>query len=277
MYGPTHDHGSGPWEMLLPVAGVTLLAVGYLLLGRRARRRTGSRPADRWRAAAFLTGCLLLGIALLPPMASFAHRDFRGHMFQDLLIGMYAPLALVLSAPVSTLLRALPATLARQLTRLLRSRPLGVLSHPITALLLSSGGLAVLYFTPLYNAAAGQPVLHRLLQIHALLAGFVFAWAIAGADPAPHRPGASARLVVLGIAVAAHAVVSRLLYDGYFVEVDASVAQIRGGAEIMYYGGDIAELLLAAALVATWRPARNLARRSIRPRQLSPSSADPAL
>jgi putative membrane protein len=24
----------------------------------------------------------------------------------------------------------------------------------------------------------------------------------------------------------------------------------------MYYGGDIAELLLAAALVATWRPAR---------------------
>ena len=32
----------------------------------------------------------------------------------------------------------------------------------------------------------------------------------------------------------------------------------------MYYGGDIAELLLAFALVSTWRPVRNTAPRRAR-------------
>lgn len=64
-------------------------------------------------------------MALLPPLAPFVHGDFRGHMAQHLLIGMYAPLALVLGAPVTLLLRALPAHRARRSAGLLRSRPCG--------------------------------------------------------------------------------------------------------------------------------------------------------
>jgi putative membrane protein len=52
------------------------------------------------------------------------------------------------------------------------------------------------------------------------------------------------------------------MYGGFLIDVDAPILQVRGGAEIMYYGGDIAELLLAAALVATWRPARRTGRLS---------------
>lgn len=44
------------------------------------------------------------------------------------------------------------------------------------------------------------------------------------------------------------------MYAGFRVYIHAPVDQVQGGAEIMYYGGDLAELLLAAALVATWRP-----------------------
>jgi putative membrane protein len=40
------------------------------------------------------------------------------------------------------------------------------------------------------------------------------------------------------------------------VDVHAPIGQVQQGAEIMYYGGDIVELLLAGALVATWRPER---------------------
>jgi putative membrane protein len=36
----------------------------------------------------------------------------------------------------------------------------------------------------------------------------------------------------------------------------------------MYYGGDVAELLLAAALVATWRPERRTATTAVRARRL---------
>ncbi len=46
------------------------------------------------------------------------------------------------------------------------------------------------------------------------------------------------------------------MYGGFWVDVPAPAAEVRGGAELMYYGGDIAELLLAGALVATWRPER---------------------
>jgi putative membrane protein len=47
-----------------------------------------------------------------------------------------------------------------------------------------------------------------------------------------------------------------MLYAGLFVTVPAPSAQIQRGAELMYYGGDIAEMLLAFALVSTWHPVR---------------------
>jgi putative membrane protein len=182
-----HAHGGGLWDTMAPMAGVVLLAVVYLLLALPAER-SARRPLDRWRTAAFLTGCALLALALLPPIAPFAHEDIRGHMLQHLLIGMYAPLALVLGAPITVLLRALPTQQARRLTGLLRSRPMGLLAHPITALLLSTGSLAALYFTPLYDATTGQPARHWLLHAHFLLSGCLFAWVIAGPDPAPLTP-----------------------------------------------------------------------------------------
>ncbi len=254
---PLHGHAApgGLAGVLLPALGLLLAAVAYLFLAHRARRRNPAQGWRRRRAVSFLSGLALLAVALLPPLAPFAHADFRGHMAQHLLLGMYAPLALVLAAPVTLLLRVLPAPRARQLTRALRTRPARVLAHPAVALPLSTGSLAVLYFTPLYNATMGIPAGHWLLHAHFLLSGCLFAHAVAGPDPAPARPGVPARLVCLGVAIAAHAVISQLMYGGFLVDIHAPVDQVRGGAEIMYYGGDIAELLLAVALVATWRPA----------------------
>jgi putative membrane protein len=248
---PMPEHGGGLGD-LPPLAGVMLLAVGYLLLVRRGRR-----PVSGWHIGAFLAGCGLLAAALLPPIGPYADEDFRGHMLQHLLIGMYAPIALVLGAPVTVLLRALPVRHARRLAGVLRGRTVRVPTHPVTALALSTGSMAVLYFTPLYDAATARPPAHELLHLHFLVSGCLFAWVIAGPDPAPARPGVPARLVVLGVAIAAHAVVAQLMYGGFLIDVHAPVGQVRGGAQIMYYGGDIAELLLAAALVATWRPARS--------------------
>jgi putative membrane protein len=182
-------------------------------------------------------------------------------MVQHLLIGMLAPLGLVLGAPVTLLLRSLPARHGRVIGRMLRSPPAHVLGHPVTALLLNFGGLAALYCTPLYAAAGTHPVLHDAVHVHFLLAGYLFAWVIAGPDPAPRRPSVKARLVILGVAVAGHAILSQLLYAGILVQVAVPVEQLHGGAVLMYYGGDIAELLLALALVTTWRPRRPTAAR----------------
>ncbi|RPK89796.1 MULTISPECIES: cytochrome c oxidase assembly protein [Streptomyces] len=272
--GTHHPHGGdagggGVWEVLLPATAVALLAGGYLLLAHRARARRPALGWGRWRTVSFLAGCAVLAAALLPPVAPFAHEDFRGHMTQHMLIGMYAPLGLVLGAPVTLLLRTLPVPRARRLTGLLHSRPVRAVAHPVPALVLSTGTLAVLYFTPLFDATMDRPFLHWFMHAHFLLSGCLFAWVIAGPDPAPSRPGVPARLVVLGVAVAAHATISQLMYGGFLIDVHAPIAQVRGGAEIMYYGGDIAELLLAAALVASWRPGRHRRRAAVRPAPVS--------
>ncbi|MEU6095011.1 cytochrome c oxidase assembly protein [Streptomyces sp. NPDC047079] len=260
--------GSGLLETLAPVLALPACAGGYLLLAHRARRRNAARAWSAWRTASFITGLALLAVALLPPVAPLAHSDFRGHMAQHMLIGMYAPLALVLGASMTLLLRTLPAPRARLLSALLHSRAARLLTHPAVALLLSTGGLALLYFTPLYTTTVSHPAGHWLLHAHFLLSGCLFAHAIAGPDPAPARPGVPARLVYLGCAIAAHAVISQLMYGGFWVDIHAPIPEVQGGAEIMYYGGDIAELLLAAALVATWRPDR-------RPRPVKASPSQP--
>ena len=91
-----------------------------------------------------------------------------------------------------------------------------------------------------------------------MLSGFLFAWAVAGADPAPHRPAVTVRLVVLGLAIAAHATLSQLLYAGALVRIPATAADRQAGATIMYYAGDLAELLLAFAVVQSRAAARRV-------------------
>lgn len=253
----------GP-EVFLPavVLGLTAAAAGsYAVLARRQARRHGSWSG--WRTVSFVTGAGLLGMALVPALSPFPAGDFRGHMLQHLLIGMYAPLLLVMGAPATLLLRTLPPRHGRVLGRLLHVAPLRVVTHPVTALVLNLGGLLVLYLTPLYVATTQRPVLHHLVHLHFLVAGYLFAHAIAGPDPAPRRPSVTARLVVLGVAVTGHAVLSQLLYAGALVQVPVSAVELRGAGELMYYGGDIAELLLALAMLTTWRRPRAAGRRHL--------------
>ncbi|KHD76997.1 cytochrome C oxidase assembly protein [Actinoplanes utahensis] len=226
-------------------------AVGYEVLA------TVCPGWSRWRTISFLTGLALLAAGLTMPGG-----DFRAHMLQHLLIGMLAPLALVLGAPVTLLLRTIPRPAGRAVGRVLRSRFVHVLAHPAVALTLNLGGIALLYLTPLYTATTRDPGLHLLVHVHFLLSGYLFAWVVAGPDPAPRRPPVPRRLLILGVAVAFHAVFSQLMYAGIGVDLPVPAEQRRGGAELMYYGGDIAELLLAAALVAGWRPSRQGTKRA---------------
>ncbi|MGW5061792.1 DUF2243 domain-containing protein [Streptomyces sp. NPDC004096] len=108
----------------------------------------------------------------------------------------------------------------------------------------------------LYNTASSHPVGHWLMHAHFLASGCLLAHAIAGPDPAPARPAVRARLVYLGAAITTHALIAQAMYGGIFVDIHAPISQVQQGAEIMYYGGDIAELLLAATLITTWRPER---------------------
>lgn len=250
-----HDHPHlpaelGPWSPIVVV--IVVLAVAYPVASVRAG--TGSLGWPRRRTAAWLLGCAVAAVALSPVLAG---HDPRAHMTQHLLLGMAAPLGLVLAAPVTLLLRVTEPGTGRRIARVLRARPVHVLVHPATAALLAVGGLYAVLLTPLADATGGQ-VLHDALLLHYLVAGWVFTWSIAGPDPAPRRPGMTTRVVVLVLAIAAHSVLAKVVYARAPAGPDGEA--VRAAAQLMYYGGDLAELALAAALFATWYRRRGRSR-----------------
>ncbi|MEV4639913.1 cytochrome c oxidase assembly protein [Actinoplanes sp. NPDC049548] len=218
----------------MTVLAVLAAALGYEWLSLRAR------VWNPWRGAAFTAGCAVA----LAGLGMHAH-GAAGHMGQHLLVGMVAPLGIVLGAPVTLLLRTLPVTAGRRLTRVLRTAPVRFLISPVVALVLSAGSLVLLHLTPLLAYAMSDPFLHSALLVHFLLAGCLFAWVIAGPDPAPHRATVRTRLVVLAVAVAVHATLAQLMYAGTLVRTPGTDADRQTAATLMYYGGDLAELLLA--------------------------------
>jgi putative membrane protein len=241
--------GSPALLVLLVVLPAILL--GFYLFAVARERKTSAWSG--WRTLSFTAGAVLIIVAMVPPVADWAHRDLRGHMIQHLLLGMFAPLGLVLGAPGILLLRNLPAAGARRMVALLGTLPARLLIHPVTAALLDIGGMYVLYLTPLYALSLSDPLLQGLLHVHFVVSGYLFTWSIAGPDPAPHRPRMLLRLAVLFLATAAHASLGKVMYGyGHPRGTLAEPDEIRAAAQWMYYGGDLAELLLAAAFFTLW-------------------------
>lgn len=256
----THS-SSTTWIPFLLLAGISILYLFAML-----RQHPSGRIWNVWRTVSFMTGIVLLALAMWPSVVHYAHIDLRYHMIQHLLMGMLAPLGLVLGAPVTLALKTLPARKARIITAILGSRPFHYLGHPVTACILNIGGMYLLYLTPLYVVMLHHPHLHLLVHIHFLAAGYLFIWAIAGPDPAPRRPGLHLRLIVLLIGTAAHAYLSKLMYAYSFPrDSPHSLEEIQVAAKIMYYGGDLAELLLAIAFFSIWYSTRGRRTLNFRP------------
>lgn len=214
-----------PLFSLIMLVFVVALTGAYLLaVGRQWAR------GRRWpwlRVVCWLCGSFSLAISLAPGVMHAAHLDLRWHMAQHILTGMLAPLLLVLTAPV-------------------------------TALLLSIGGMYLLYATPLYAVGLQSVAVHHLVHIHFILAGYLFCQAVLGGpDKVARVAGAKMRLGILLVAIAAHSILSKLMY-GYLwpVAVDYSAAQIQAAAQLMYYAGALIEIMLLGLLLLGGRLTR---------------------
>lgn len=188
--------------------------------------------------------------SLAGPLANRAHEDFAAHMAGHLLLGMLAPLLLLYAKPMTLILRVLPVPLARKLTKGLKSWPLQLLGNPATAAVLNIGGLYAIYLTGLFTAMHGSVWLYAFIHIHVLLAGYLFTLSILAQDIAPHRYGFVYRSAVLVLALAAHKILSKLIYANPPAGVGAKDAET--GAMLMYYGGDAIDLVLIVLLCRQW-------------------------
>jgi putative membrane protein len=198
-----------------------------------------------WGGGVFCTLAVVGG-----PLANRSHMDFRAHMIGHLLLGMLAPLLMVLAAPMMLFLRTLPVALARDLSRVLKSRPVRIVSDPIVAALLNVGGLWILYTYGLYVGMQHNLFLHIFIHFHVFLAGYLFTLAMISVDPAPHRPGFVYRAIVLALASGGHAILAKYIY----VQPPSGVPVLQAemGGMIMYYGGDIIDIIMIIILCFQW-------------------------
>lgn len=95
-----------------------------------------------------------------------------------------------------------------------------------------------------------------------------------GPDPAPKRPGFQVRLIVLFINIGTHAFLSKFMY-AYLYPLNSphSEGQIREAAKMMYYWGDLSELLLTIIFFALWYQKRSHLYNDLLPGRISTFSS----
>jgi len=189
-----------PLVLALGVIAGTLYTIGL----RRVSR--GGSPFPRSRPVAFFFGLAVTLLALVSPIDAYADVLFSVHMIQHLLLMLVAPPLLALGAPVTLALRAArPQTGRRFLRRVLNSRAVGALSHPVVAWSVFVGVSFAVHFTPLYERALESQTVHALEHAIMLGAGLLFWWPVVGLDPSPHRMSHPLRLLYLALAMPAGA------------------------------------------------------------------------
>ncbi|WP_240376882.1 cytochrome c oxidase assembly protein [Bacillus piscicola] len=240
-----HTIGIVP-QLLLAVPFVIALIVYILFV-------SFSNHPKRWpiyRTVCWILGVLFAVVSVAGPLAHLAHQHFTAHMLGHLFLGMLAPLLMVVAAPMTLVLRTLPVPVARRLTRLLRSTPSRIATHPIVASLLNIGGLWVLYTTELYSLMHENLLLHLVIHFHVFLAGYLFTVSMLYVDPMPHRVSFLYRAVVLVFALAGHGILSKFVYAHPPPGVPFDEA--KAGGMLMYYGGDAIDAGMICILCLQW-------------------------
>lgn len=203
-----------------------------------------------YRVFLWITGIILAVVVMLEPFASMMHQRFDYHMYGHLLLGMLSPLLLVLSQPITLLLKTSSVQFGRKLSRLMKTKYVLLITHPVTALLLNTGGLWLLYRTPLFSLMHEYMPIYYFVHIHIFLAGYLFTSVILALEPMNYKYSFKMRAIIIIISVALHQILSKSFYPYPPIGVEKMYAE--KGAMIMYYGGDIIELIIIYILCKSW-------------------------
>ena len=238
------------WLMALFIL-LSALWWGYIYAFCQLRVR--AKPWPVWRLFSWSMGIIFILVALYPPVMLAAHTYFIAHMWVHLLLGMLAPLCLVMAAPLTLLIQIVKPRISRYIYLFLNWPVIRFLSHPVNGMMLNVGGMYLLYLTPLYALSTQTSWVSALVHWHFFIAGCIFMWAIAGPDRAPRRPSYRLRLLILFLSIGAHATLSKIIYAyGLPYDNQHALADVQAGAQAMYYGGGLAELLLIIAFFSLW-------------------------
>lgn len=251
------------WTLDIVSAALVVTAGGAYLIGvRRLARRGRSWRASR--SVSFSAGLAVLAFATLSGLARYDTVLFSVHVGQHLLLGMAAPILLALGAPVTLALQASNRRTQVTLLKILNSPPVRAMTHPLVAFVIFTGSLFVLYFTGLYELSLRNDTVHAWVHIHFVISGVLFFWVIVGLDPGGWPIPHWTRILLVFLAVPAHAVVGvAILNSNQVIAADwyaslphdwgsTALADQRTGAAMLWTVGDVLGLVAGGVVVARW-------------------------
>ncbi|MFC6153024.1 cytochrome c oxidase assembly protein [Nocardioides yefusunii] len=191
-------------------AVVVLGVVGYLVGLRTLRRRGDTWPVGR--TIAWFLGLLAVAFATIGGLGVYSGVMFSWHMTSHMVISMLAPVLLVMGSPITLALRALPGPETpggdgpRQLlVSFLNSTYSKVVTNPAFATIMFTGSLYAIYFTGAFDWLMDNHLGHALMELHFLLAGYLYYEVLIGTAPLPKRLPHLGRLGILLLVAPFHA------------------------------------------------------------------------
>jgi cytochrome c oxidase assembly factor CtaG/putative copper export protein len=256
------------FDLLFGTAAIILAAV-YLAAVVRMRRRGDGWPVGR--TVSWLLGCALLLFATSSGLGRYMPAMFSVHMSAHMLLSMLIPILLVLGAPTTLALRALPTTgkgnppgPREWLLAGLHSRWSRFFTHPVVATVVFVTGFYALYFSGLFDAAVSSHAAHVLMNLHFLLSGYLFYWAVIGVDPTPRLIPPLGKIGMVFASIPLHAFfgvmlmgMSQVLGERFYRSLqlpwhtDLLEDQHLGGA-IAWAAGEVPLVVVLMALLIQW-------------------------
>jgi cytochrome c oxidase assembly factor CtaG len=212
------------------------------------------RAWSRMRTVSFLSGLVLIDLALQSPVASFTMGYFEAHMVQHLLLMVTAPPLLALGAPMTLALQTSSRPVKVRLLRVLNSRAFKWWSHPVPTATVYYVAMFAFFLTSAVDTAMQHMWLMDLVNIAFLVAALHFWWPIVGIDHIPHWPmGHGAKMVALLIGVPIESFLAlALLTSTRPVASMYTVGSTHAGAGILWIGAETFTFLALIPVFVQW-------------------------
>ena len=254
-----------PFTLILGIIAIVLYLNGYFILKKRG---------DNWplnRLIIWIVGVLLAIYVTNSMLGRYAILMFSSHMIVHMILAMVVPILLPLAAPITLALRSLkPATnpevrnIRDWIVAIINSKYLKTFSHPVIAFLIFATGTWALYFTPLLSVLMRSHLGHLFMDLHFILAGYLFFWIILGIDPAPRQIPDVLKLGLVFAAAVFHGIFGFITYSatttlggGWFAEIKPTwlidpIKDQQLGGGIAWGFGELPTILVLLILVYQW-------------------------
>lgn len=254
-------------NILLLMLAAAALAV-YLGAVRHLYRR-----GDKWplgRTLAWVSGWAVVVFMTSSGFGKYSAPDFGTHMIVHMSLNMLAPILLVMGGIITLLLRATksspdtPAGIHDWITWALHWRVLRLIYNPLFVFILFVSSYYGLYFSGIFGEYMRFHWAHQLMNVHFLIAGYLFYGLVIGVDRPPRPLPHIGKLGFVLAAMPFHAFFGVILMtaggdiiaENFYRYLDLPWADLRAsqslGGGVAWAGGELPLLLVIIVLGVQW-------------------------